>query len=156
MKLHFGFESVPYSTAITLKRKGPVHRAYGQGKTSLQVAKELDQKYKVLEAFYDMEADYMIPMIENALIEDLEETVMMSRGTRKQRISDAITDKIAARFRRNIAIRKYDGVIRGVPTLASLRGVSHLRQHPYAPRESRPSFRDTGNYVNSFRAWTED
>ena len=67
------------------------------------------------------------------------------------------TDKIEQKFRSNLMRQRYDGMISGVPTLASLKGVSHVRSHPYAKANpQRPSFVDTGMYRDSFRAWVEE
>jgi hypothetical protein len=44
--------------------------------------------------------------------------------------------------------------IPGTPTGAAQRGVNHRRKHPYRKSNPpRPSFRDTGMYVASFRSW---
>jgi len=59
------------------------------------------------------------------------------------------------RFRRSLSSKRFDGLIRGVPTRAAMKGVSHLRQDPYAQRPPRPSFIDTSLYQRSFKAWTE-
>jgi hypothetical protein len=169
MKLNFGFESFPYAarysaksplTAATKKRRpkqlSAAQQAYGQGKTTQQVAKDLENQYGIVEKFYEMEEDNIVDLVEEAFDEAIEKVMMMQRISKKG-ISDASTNKIEERFRKNLAERRYDGMLPGVPTLASLRGVSHLLQHPYAKRGSRPSFIDTGMYSRSFRAWvTED
>jgi hypothetical protein len=156
LKLHLGFDSVPYSYPPKSTRKGRISPGYGAGKTTAQVAKELEQTYGIVEAFYNMEEDYLVRKIEDVMGEELEEVITMSRTTRKKAISDETTDLIEARFRRDLAARKYDGIIPNVPTTSSLRGVSHLRRHPYAKRGPRPSFIDTGLYRASFRAWVEE
>jgi hypothetical protein len=65
--------------------------------------------------------------------------------------------KIEQRFRDFISLREVERVgIPGVPTKAALRGISHRLLHPYArSNQRRPSFRDTGLYMNSFRAWVD-
>lgn len=168
LKLNFGFENVPYveryspSSPLTARAKRKpktmtrAQESYGQGKTTVQVAKDLEQRYHIVETFYAIEEKSITKMLEEAFAEELEDVKIMARPSAKS-ISDAVTDKIEAKFRRSLTSRAYDGVIPGVPTLASLRGVSHLRQHPYAARAPRPSFIDTGLYQRTFRAWvTED
>jgi hypothetical protein len=151
MKLHLGFEDRPYVSRPSKGGKTP----YGQGKTTQEVAKELEDRYKIVEAFWEMEQDIFTESLEDAFAEDLEEIMTMKTPSRKG-FSFKGTDVIEARFRRNLTSRRYDGVIPGVPTLAAQRGVSHLEQKPYAKRGSRPSFIDTGRYRQSFRAWVED
>jgi hypothetical protein len=129
--------------------------AYGQGKTTREVAAELETKYKIVETFYEMEEDYIVSLIEDSIGADLEKVALMNKPSKKG-FSDADTDKIEKRFRQSLSSQAYDGMIPGVPTLASIRGVSHLRKHPYAQRGSRPSFIDTGLYSRSFRAWVEE
>lgn len=154
MNIHFGFDDISYPGASSYVSRAGM--TYGEGKNTTQVAAELEERYKIVETFVQMEEDFIVSLVEDKMLEDLEEIVTMSEITKKRAISDENTDKLVEKFKRYISHRKFDGVIPGVPTLASLRGVSHLRKHPYARRESRPSFRDTGNYVNSFRVWTED
>jgi hypothetical protein len=129
---------------------------YGQGKSTVEVAVDLEARYSIVETFVDLEEDAIVEMLEEAFSEDVEDIMMMKRPSKKG-FSDKDTDKLEAKFRRMLSARRYDGVIPGVPTLASLRGVSHLRRHPYAKNNpSRPSFIDTGMYQQSFRVWVED
>lgn len=168
MKLNLGFEANPYAgrysassplTTTTKKRAPKVlsrpQQAYGQGKTTKEVAEELEAKYSIVETFYELEEDSITDLLEDAFADDIEE-IMIGGTPTKTGISDKATDKIEQKFRRNLANQRYDGVISGVPTIASLRGVSHLKQHPYAQRSLRPSFIDTGLYQRSFRVWIEE
>lgn len=161
MKLVFGFEANPYTGHSSSVRKAigkaPTRsqRIYGQGKTARDVAKELEEKYEIVATFFELEEEFIVELIEEAFAEDIEEVLQAKRVSPKG-LSDRATDKIQARFIQNLKTRRYDGVIRGVPTLSSLRGVSHLLAQPFAQRGSRPSFVDTGNYAQSFRAWVED
>jgi hypothetical protein len=88
--------------------------------------------------------------------EELNEVLTMeTTATQIKGLSTEETDKIETRFKQNLRRRRYDGVIPGVPTQTSLKGVSHLFMKPYARHGFRPSFIDTGLYMNSFRAWVE-
>jgi hypothetical protein len=169
LKLHFGFEDYSYETRYeassplvhSVKSKRPKvlsrpQQAYGQGKTTAEVAAELEAKYKIVETFWELEEDNFVEMIEDAFVEDIENVMQMSEVKKATGVSVKETDKIEAKFKQNLSSRRYDGMISGVPTLAAQKGVSHLRQHPYAKRGSRPSFIDTGMYQRSFRAWIED
>ncbi len=168
LKLVLGFDDTPYAdryseksplTATVKKRRPKVmskpQEAYGEGKSAREVAKELEDKYKIVETFYDMEEDFIVSLIEDVMADEIEEIMTMGVPSKKG-ISSSDTDKIEKKFRQSLTSQAYDGVIPGVPTLASQRGVSHLRQHPYAGRGSRPSFVDTGLYMRSFKAWVED
>jgi hypothetical protein len=169
LKLHFGFEDHPYharygpSSPLTqaVKRRTPKvmtrpQQAYGEGKTTVEVANELESRYHIVETFWEMEEDKFIEVLEDAFADDIEEVMQMGQIPKTGGISDKETDKIEARFRNYLTNKRFDGVIAGVPTLAAQRGVSHLKQHPYAKRGPRPSFIDTGMYMRSFRAWVED
>jgi hypothetical protein len=167
MKLQMGVEdhaySARYSSSSPLpasvkkrvaKRPSPAQLAYGATKTTEQVAADLEKKYGLIETFYGLEEDSLIiPLLEDAFGDALASE--MSGKPVVDIITSKETDKIENRFRRNLSTRRYDGVIRGVPTLSAQRGVSHLRQKPSASRGPRPSFVDTGLYMRSFKTWVE-
>lgn len=169
LKLHLGFEDHAYDVryeelsplARSTKSNRPkvmsrAQQAYGQGKTTREVAAELETKYKIVETFWELEEDNFIEVLEDAFAEDLEEVMQMST-TVKGPVLTKETEKIEAKFRRNLSNRRYDGIIPGFPTTAAQKGVSHLRKHPYAKSNpSRPSAIDTGMYMRSFRAWVEE
>lgn len=168
MKLNLGFEDHAYearyseSSPLTkaVKKAAPkrptrAQMAYGQGKTTAEVAAELEAKYSIVETFVELEEDNITELLEDAYGEHLE-AIMSMESVPKEIVTSKQTDKIEANFRKALSSRRFDGVISGVPTTAAQRGVSHLRQHPYAKRPPRPSFIDTGMYQRSFRAWVED
>ena len=164
MKLHLGFENTAYSarysgqsplTATMKKRRAktlsPAQQTYGQNKTVGQVAEELEKKYGIVDAFYKLEENFIVDGFEGAYMNSLE--LGMGGGSWDVIWDPSLT--LEPKFRRALSSRRFDGLIRGVPTQASLRGVSHLRQDPYSPAASRPSFVDTSLYQRSFKAWTE-
>jgi hypothetical protein len=165
MRLVLGFQDVAYKDIRTNKSPLPKttkHRlsqnpskaqlSYGEGKTTLGVALSLEERYKIVETFYDMEEDFIINLIEEQMEEELNEVLTMeTTATQIKGLSTEETDKIETRFKQNLRRRRYDGVIPGVPTQTSLKGVSHLFMKPYARHGFRPSFIDTGLYMNSFR-----
>lgn len=122
------------------------------GKTTGDVASILENKYGVMDAFYRVHGDDVAHAVEDSLGGALE-SLMMGRmidpwagGMRS----------IEERFREFISSGEAEHVgIPGTPTKAAQRGVSHRFAHPYARRSPRVSFRDTGLYMNSFRAWVE-
>lgn len=134
----------------------PAQQSYGQGRTTKEVADDLEARYRIVETFWEIEGDDFIEMVEEAFADKIEDVMRMSPVPSAGRITDKATGRIEAKFRQNLTARKYDGVISGVPTTAAQRGVSHLYQKPYAKRPPRPSFIDTGMYSRSFRAWVEE
>jgi hypothetical protein len=163
MKLYLGFEDIPYVSRTSVTKSGKPRKRkltasqekYVQGKTTGQVAKDLEETYGIVQTFYEMEEDMMVELVEDAFGEEIENILMMKPMSKKA-LSEASTDEIENKFRESLSSQRFDGIISGVPTLASLRGVSHLQRHPYAKRGPRPSFIDTGLYRSSFRAWTTE
>jgi hypothetical protein len=169
LKLVLGFEDHPYPTrydassplAKTVKRRrpkvmSPAQEAYGQGKTTKEVAADLEARYSIVETFWEMEEDTFIEVLEDAFADNIEEVMQMGQIPKTGGISDKETDKIEKKFMQSLQSRRFDGVIPGVPTTAAQRGVSHLYKQPYARRAPRPSFINTGMYQRSFRVWVED
>jgi hypothetical protein len=167
MKLQFGFDNTPYVERFSAqsplspfvkkmkpRRMSAAQAAYGQGKTTTQVAKELEERYGIVDKFFELEEDSIIHLLIESVANATE--AVMSEQPLSALISAQDIKKIEDKFKQNLSDRKYDGVIPKVPTLASLRGVSHLRQDPNAQRPSRPSFIDTGLYRASFKAWVEE
>ena len=78
MKLQLGFEAHSYSQIGSVtsplprtvkgrlaKKPSRAQAAYGQGKSSAQVATELESRYRIVETFYQLEEDnLMIPLLE--------------------------------------------------------------------------------------------
>jgi len=136
-KLHFGVTLVPYT--------------YGSsGRTTHQVAEILEGKYTIMETFArDNEKE-----IRSLLAAQAGRYAKMAVKGREPNLQPAL-DQIKRMFRSYILSRKLDGRVKGVPTKASLLGINHRLKHPYAKRAPRPSFFDTGLYVNAFKAWVE-
>jgi hypothetical protein len=164
MKLQLGFENIPYSArysqqsplTATMKARRPrqmsqPQQAYGTGKTVGQVAEELEKKYGVVETFYNLEENYIVDSFEGAYINGME--LGMGGGSWDVIWDPSIT--LGSKFRRSLSSKRFDGLIRGVPTRASIKGVSHLRADPFKASSPRPSFIDTSLYQRSFKAWTE-
>jgi len=162
MKLQLGFEDIPYAaryskqsplTATVKKRKpktlSPIQQAYGQGKTVGEVAKDIEKKYGVVETFYNLEENYIVDNLERSFKDSIEIGIMKGSW-------DVAWDPtpLQGKFRRSLTGRRFDGLIRGVPTRAATRGISHLRRKP-TTSVPRPSFVNTGLYMRSFKAWME-
>jgi hypothetical protein len=132
---------------------GVLVQPYANGGTALttaDVARFLEDKYGVMGAYFRAHGPDVAKAIESGLSGALE-ALMMGRvvdpwGRGMQLIEAGFRDFILSREAERVGIP-------GTPTKAAQRGVSHRFKHPYARRAPRPSFRDTGMYVNSFRAW---
>jgi hypothetical protein len=121
--------------------------------TTADVAQFLEDKYGVMCAYYRVHQKDVTTAIESSVQGALEALVM-------GQVVDpwgSATQKIESGFREFINSKEAERVgIPGTPTQAALNGVNHRLRHPYAKRNPRrPSFRDTGLYVTSFRAWVE-
>ncbi len=140
-KLHLGVVDIPYDY------KGE------EGKTTGDVAEILEAKYGIMEFFvqkYERDiADDLAKAAQGAL-----ENLMMGAPV-TDRAFAAAEDAISERFRSFLDNREMDGQVPGVATEAAKRGVNHRLRHPYAKRQSRPSFIDTGLYQASMRTWVE-
>lgn len=138
--LHLGVLDVPYA------RKG--------GKTTGDVAEILEAKYGIICAFWQRNRQDYLDALVGGSVEALEAKLQgrSPRGSTKSTL-----ERMRHDFRVFISQRQVEQVgLRGVPTEAALKGISHRFKHPYARRNPRrPSFRDTGLYEASFRAWID-
>lgn len=141
--LHLGVLVQPYRASS--RRVG--------AKNTGDVAAFLEARYGVMATFYRTHQAEIAQAIGQSLAGALE-SVRMGRvvdpwGSATQTIQQAFRDFINSREAERVGIP-------GTPTQAALRGVNHRLKHPYARRNARrPSFRDTGLYVASFRAWVD-
>lgn len=121
--------------------------------TTADVAEILEAKYGVMAAFYRVHERDVQAAIDGSL-EGAFEALLMKRTVNPW---DAGMQKIQQSFRDFISTKEAENVgIPGTPTKAALAGVNHRLRHPYARRNPRrPSFRDTGLYMASFRAWID-
>lgn len=140
--LHLGVNDVPYP-----------HNS--KGKTTGDVAEILEAKYHLMATFAQI-FDRQIRAAATKSIQGAVSTMIMrGTGSTKRHPLAGATSEIEHLFKQAISQQAFDGKISGVPTAAALRGVSHRFKHPYAKRPARPSFRDTGLYQSSFRAWVD-
>jgi hypothetical protein len=160
VKLHLGVVDIPYgaSTAPASRRGSSERPPTPPGRVSTgDVAEILERRYGVLQKFIDLHGQEVADELAAAMQERLEAVMM---GGPAPAAGDAILPEgslgaVEQIFRDMLNKRELDGQIPGVPTAASLRGVSHRMQNPYAQRGSRPSFIDTGQYQTTFRAWVD-
>jgi hypothetical protein len=142
LTLHLGILVQPY------RSKGKKVSAITTG----DVAEILEAKYGVMGAFYKAHQGDVAKAIEDSLGGAME-SLLMGKAINPW---DRGMQKIQQSFRDFISSKEAEQVgIPGTPTKAALRGVSHRFKHPYAKHPRRPSFRDTGLYMNSFRAFID-
>ena len=151
MKLHLGVLDQLYSTPPSGKRR----RQGGSVVSTGQVAEWLEDEYHVMEHFAQLHGQE----IADAVAEDMSaslETMLMG-GSTELTLGEA-TSKIEELFKTMISMSELEGIgYPGIPTQAALKGVNHRLAHPYArsnPR--RPSFRDTGLFQASMKAWVTE
>lgn len=143
LTLHFGVLVQPYRTRTKKVT----------GLTTGDVAGFLEEKYGLMAAFFRVHEKDVLKAIEGSLGGALEALLMKQRvdpwGRGMQTIEQKFRDFISSREAERVGIP-------GTPTLAALRGVNHRLKHPYAKKNPRrPSFRDTGLLMTSFKSWVD-
>jgi hypothetical protein len=141
------------SSGAVKRGKSKAQAAYGKGKTTGDIAQILEAKYHIMRTFVEMNKNDIISAIEKSMVGSVINIVNGQPGPIAPD-AQAMSD-IENAFKNALSMRAFDGLIKGVPTAASLGGVSHRFKKPYASRPARPSFVNTGLYQSSFTAWTE-
>lgn len=153
MKLLFGVLDVPY---IESDSKYP--------DTTGEVAEKLESEYGVMEFFVKNNHEQITGAIEKSIIGGLQ-NVVIGRPPADFNYLNQACSEIEKDFKHFLGAKEMDGKVGGVPTLASIEGVSHRFKHKSRKRASksrvrnnpgRPSFVDTGLYRQSFKAWTNN
>lgn len=136
MKINFGVFNIPY--------------AENPGKDTGRVALELEKEYGIFQHYaarYAREInDAMAPGIAQYLASTLNYGGDMTGFSAGNRTALML-------FRRFIQMKMMDGLVPGVPTLASL----HDSRRKFAGESpgTRPSFVETGLYISSVVVWEE-
>jgi hypothetical protein len=124
-----------------------------QAITTGDVAEILEAKYELIGTYYRVHEKDVAAAIEDSLSGALE-SLLMGRvvnpwGSATQKIQQGFRDFISSMESERVGIP-------GTPTKAALMGVNHRLKHPYKKSNPRrPSFRDTGLLMNSFRSWVD-
>jgi hypothetical protein len=135
---------------------GVVDEPYAKGgKTTGDVANILEEKYGLFSAFVEMHAPVIQHVVENSLQGSIETMLMGGGGSAGASYLSTATTELEELFREAIDMQSYDFKLPGTPTKAALRGVKHAYAKPYARRDPRPSFFDTGLLSSSFKAWVD-
>jgi hypothetical protein len=158
MTLKLGVIDLPYSSAYVPDKKIPMtpgqrrfHPRYNQALTTGDVAEILEDKYGIMQYFFDQHKDFIIEELTKSMVNSFKRS-LKERSPRSSMFYLAASEKIEQRFKKALSQKEFDG-LEGVPTKASLLGVSHRFKNPYAKRASRPSFIDTGLYQSAFKVW---
>jgi hypothetical protein len=134
---------------------GVVDVPYTLGRaTTGDVANWLENKYHIMELMYETHQTQIADDLANSVRGALE--TLMSGGPAAVDPFAAAGDDIRRRFDDFIALGEVEWLgIPGVPTKAALAGKSSRFKKKRNPRGRRPSFIDTGLYLQSFRAWVD-
>jgi len=137
------------------KRRARRKRGKGRGIVSTgDVAGWLEERYGVMQHFFDAHSQDIADALASDVAGSLEN--LLAGGPGQLSLATA-TGAIEAMFKKAISEREFDRLgIPGVPTQAAMSGVNHRLKRPYVKRAPRPSFRDSGLYMASFRAWVEE
>lgn len=135
---------------------GVVDVPYAGGKTTGDVAQILEDKYHIMEVFYEsLGRDVVQKAIDNSIDKALINLVM-GKPTNLSDGFASFTTEMDQAFKHFLSQQEMDGVVGGVPTQAALNGVNHRLKHPYAKSNpERPSFIDTGTYESHYTTWVE-
>lgn len=141
------------SEARRLQREMDGHDSKADGPTTTsQVAEILEEKYGVMNAFYNEYQDSIQAALIHSLEGALEDLYLGSPIT--DPLAEA-SQEIQSGFQFFLASAEIETMgIEGVPTQAALERRSLRFKGKKGPNK-RPSFIDTGLYQASMRAWTE-
>jgi broad specificity polyphosphatase/5'/3'-nucleotidase SurE len=144
LTLHLGVVVSPYRSNSRKSRS----------LTTADVARILEAKYGLMAAYFRVHEKDVAGAIEQS-VQGAIETLMLGGSPTDPWAAGMQT--IQQGFRDFINSKEAEKVgIPGTPTKAALMGVNHRFKHPYARRNPRrPSFRDTGLFVASFRSWVD-
>lgn len=147
MILHLGVVDLPYVKA----QVGPAQQL-GAASTG-DVATILEAKYSVMQTFFILHEQDVATAMEKSMAGALENLLLGAPAA--PNLFMAAESDIDKQFRKFIASGEIETAgIDGVPTQAALDGVNHRKKKPRTGKR-RVSFRDTGLYMNSFKAWVD-
>jgi hypothetical protein len=135
--IHLGVTDIPYTEGT---------------QTTGDVAEILEDKYHVMQVFYEQHKEDVAVDLEKSLSGQLEN--MMAGSPPPNKPFGSAESAIEDRFKRFLGEAEMDALgYPGVPTSAALRGVSHRMNIKKGP--PRPSFIDTGLYQSSMVCWID-
>lgn len=148
--LHLGVIDLPYGHQDPARpgRKP----AKTPNETTGEVAQILEDKYEIMGTFFALHGEQILDAMAQGLVADMENRAMGAPpGLDPFASAMAYGEQL---FRTFLEQKELDGVVGGVPTKASLDGVSHrFKGKKGAP--GRPSFVDTGTFSAAFKMWSD-
>ena len=155
MKLNFGVVDQLYAQPAPARKKGKDtgKTAKATATSTGDVAGWLESEYHIMEIFFEVHKVEITQLLEKALKGAMKN--VLAGGPARPIPYSSATPAIEKMFKQFLSNQEMDGLgYPGVPTLASLEGVSHRFAKKHGPE--RPSFIDTGLYQASFRAWFDE
>jgi hypothetical protein len=135
--IHLGVADVPYTEGT---------------QTTGDVAEILEDKYHVMQVFYEQHKEDVAADLEKSLSGQLEN--MMAGAPPPNKPFGSAESAIEDRFKRFLSEAEMDRLgYPGVPTGAALRGVNSRLKVKKGP--PRPSFIDSGTYEASMVCWVD-
>lgn len=131
--LHLGVMDIPYDD---------------EGVTTGDVAEHLEERYKIMQTFFDRYSNDISSLMTNDLAASLE-NMMAGAPPSRDPLAESMS-KIHNLFVAFLDNQEMNGVD-GVPTRRALDGISRRFKNKKGP--PRPSFIDTGTYQAAMRAW---
>jgi hypothetical protein len=147
--LHFGVIDLPYSFRAPIIARGKKRGKRPSGaQTTGDVAGYLENKYHIMEHFYQVRQKQIVGDLEKSLQGALE-NLLLGAPVTSAPFAEAASS-IEDRFKKFLGNREIEKLgYPGIPTKAALRGVNHRLSLNRGAR--RPSFIDTGLYQSSFK-----
>jgi len=147
--LHLGVLDVPYQNAPSKRQR----KVRANTVTTGDVAGWLENRYHILENFYEIHKEDIAGDLEGSLSGALE-TFLLGGPLTVDAFGTA-TSKIEDRMKQFLAQGEMEKIgYPGVPTQAALEGINHRFKKSKTGRR-RPSFVDTGLYSASLKSWID-
>ncbi|KAF6596203.1 hypothetical protein G9G39_03800 [Cronobacter sp. EKM101R] len=134
MKLHLGVIDIPYESEST---------------TTGDVAEFLEQKYRIMQTFFDRHGEEIARMMSDDIAASLE-NMLAGAPPASDPFAESMS-RVHDLFMAFLDNSEMNGMP-GVPTRRALEGISKRFRDGKGPRP-RPSFVDTGTYQAAMRSW---
>ena len=124
------------------------------GKSVFDVAEILEAKYGVMQFFWDTHGQEITDELGDAIVGSFESALQGAPPSPQPYA--AASSEIEKMFNLFLDRKEMDNKVPGVPTAASLGGVSvRFKQKRKKSRGARPSFENSGLYAASMRSWVD-
>lgn len=129
-----------------------LYQNVANGTSTGDVAEWLEENYAIMETFFERYQEQIATLLAESVAGGLE-SILMGATVELDVFGEGM-DGIKDLFQKFLDQKEMDGIA-GIPTQASLLGISH-RFKDKQGEPGRPSFIDTGLYVGSFKAWISE